>query len=165
MQRGSSSCISDHSHQVGVLVKISNRTFESTKVTGLVPARDCHDLIGGETWTCNTNQSRKSTGLPRAIGLFDDNTAVRSAAEFNPAARCDAEMIADRLWNRYLALARDCRCHHGFSRSNTHSRGGNTMQFVQLGRWLIASLPRRIYGDLIGPGLLHQSSGKSLDRF
>src|ERR1700675_4327479 len=39
----SSSCLRDHSHQTGVLPKISRSTLESTRVTGLVPAGDGHD--------------------------------------------------------------------------------------------------------------------------
>src|SRR4051812_44065911 len=55
----SSSCPSDHSHQIGVLVKMSSRTFESTSVTQLISARDRHDLVSGEAGTCDSNKFGK----------------------------------------------------------------------------------------------------------
>src|SRR5258708_34493411 len=94
------SCVSDHSHQIGVLMKTSSRTFESTRVTELVPARDCHDLIGGKTWTCNTNKLCKPVGLPRAIGFFDHDATICGAAEFNPSPGGDPEVFADSVRNR-----------------------------------------------------------------
>src|SRR2546421_884608 len=107
----SSSWTSDHSHQSGVLVKISSRTFESTSVTGLFAARECHDLVGGETGTCNTYQLRKPAGLPRPVSPFDHDTAVGGPAEFDLASRNDPEVIANRLRDRHLAFAGDLRCH------------------------------------------------------
>src|SRR5438067_1481566 len=59
----SSSCLSDHSHHIGVLPKTSRSTLESTRVTGLVPARDGHDLVRGKTEPRNAHQLGKPAGL------------------------------------------------------------------------------------------------------
>src|ERR1700730_13381060 len=66
----SSSCIRDHSHQIGVLPKKSMSTLESTRVTGLVPSGDGHDLVSGKTGACNTHQFGNPDRRPCAVGSF-----------------------------------------------------------------------------------------------
>src|SRR5260221_6569372 len=135
----SSSRASDHSHQIGVLPKMSSKTLESTSVTGLFPARDRHDLVRGKPGTGNANQAGKATRLARAVGLFDYDAPIGGSPEFDSAAGTDPEEISNRLWYRYLTFARDRRCHLGIPQGNTSRKYGNTTQIVQYRRWLIAS--------------------------
>src|SRR4029077_14803673 len=107
----SSSCTSDHSHQSGVLVKMSSRTFESTSVTGLFAARHRHDFICRKTRARNTDELRETAGLPCTVSFFDHNAAIGCPAEFDLVAGNDPKVIANRLWDRYLAFAGDSRCH------------------------------------------------------
>src|SRR3954447_3983257 len=82
----------------------------------LIPASDRHDLLGGKTWASDADQLREAAGLSGTIGFFDHDATVRGAPKHDLAAWNDSEVIADRLGDRYLALACHCCCHGDLQR-------------------------------------------------
>jgi hypothetical protein len=52
----------------------------------------------------------------RTIRLLNHDTAISGAPEGNPAARTDAQVVADRLWDCHLALSRNLGCHQNLQK-------------------------------------------------
>src|SRR5580765_462017 len=106
----------DHGAQVRSSVRMSRRTLLSTKVTRpgcrlSVTTRERHDLVRGHGDVASTPQTGHEPLAPAPTAhRATDHHSVTISVEVDLGARQDAQLVAQVLGNRHLALVRH---HHG----------------------------------------------------
>jgi hypothetical protein len=90
---------------------IDMNSIDANQGAYLLSAQQRHDLVCGRTRPGAADYFGQPARRPRAISSFDDDAAIGSAPEGTFSAGFYAQVIADPLRDRYLAIARDL-CWH-----------------------------------------------------
>src|SRR6266568_1312748 len=123
-----SSCCSDQPAQIGSLVDTSITMLVSTRIIVRVAPQKAHELVGRHA-QIKRPADRGEAAFDRFVGglLFglQHDLLIGAECELDLRPWLEAEIIADPLWNRNLALARYPRHGNTSDRpSITISRGG-----------------------------------------